>query len=116
MFRLLLRLLFFSLLCFLWLTGSAAAEESVINPGDTISILVWGQDQYTQTISLATGTDVYGTGVYGTAVYAGAGGKISRLDLLSRGRVVRFKFANATAGETFQIDGFGSLAHLETHV
>ena len=29
---------------------SAAAEEYVINPGDTISILVWGHEGYTQTI------------------------------------------------------------------
>lgn len=55
MLWLLPKLLFFSLLCFLWLTGSAAAEESVINPGDTISILVWGHDQYTQTMAVRPG-------------------------------------------------------------
>lgn len=45
-------LIFFSLLCFLCLPGPATAEEDVINPGDTISILVWGHDDYTQTIAV----------------------------------------------------------------
>jgi len=74
------------------------------------------KDQYTQTISLAGGTDVYGTAVYGTGVYSASGGAVVRRDLTGRGRVVRFKFANAVIGEGFQIDGFGSYAHLETNV
>jgi hypothetical protein len=73
-------------------------------------------DQYTQTLTLATATDTYGTGIYGTAVYAGSGGGSTRRDLTGRGRTVRFKFANATLGETFRIDGFGTYAHLETNV
>ena len=73
-------------------------------------------DQYTQTIPLFLGTDVYGTAVYGIAVYSGAGGYSVRRDLTSRGRVVRFKFANNTLDEQFRIDGLGTLAHLETNV
>jgi hypothetical protein len=74
-------------------------------------------DAYTYTFSLATGTFVYGSGsLFGTATFAGAGGRVVRRDLTGRGRVVRFKFANSVAGETFQIDGFGSLTHLETNV
>jgi len=73
-------------------------------------------DQYTQTLTLATATDTYGTGIYGTAVYAGSGGGSTRRDLTGRGRTVRFKFANATLGETFRMDGFGTYAHLETNV
>ena len=73
-------------------------------------------DTYTQTISLATSTAVYGSAVYGVDVYAGTGGGQQRRDLDGRGRVIRFKFANATIGETFQIDGLGSLVHLETSV
>lgn len=73
-------------------------------------------DTYTQTFSTATSSDVYGTGIYGTARYAGAGGGQQRRDLDGRGRVVRFKFANSTLSETFQIDGMGSFAHLETNV
>lgn len=74
------------------------------------------KDQYTQTFSTATGISVYGTAVYGTGIYAGAGGGVERRDLIGRGRVVRFKFANSTLGETFRIDGFGTLPHLETNV
>jgi len=72
--------------------------------------------QYTNTFSTSAGTDVYGTGIYGTATYSGGGGQVKRRDLTGRGRTVRFKFANSTIGETFRIDGFGSLAELETHV
>jgi hypothetical protein len=72
--------------------------------------------QYSHTIDLATSTDTYGTGVYGVAVYAGTGGDVFRRDLTGRGRVVRFMFANNVKGETFQIDGFGTMAHLETNV
>ena len=71
--------------------------------------------QYTQTFSLATSSDTYGVGLYGTATYASAGGSSARRDLTGRGRVVRFKFANAVLTETFRIDGFGQLPHLETN-
>ncbi len=73
-------------------------------------------DTYTSTVSLATSTDVYGTGIYGTATYAGTGGDIIRRDLTGRGRVIRLKFANTSVDETFQIDGLGTLAYLETNV
>lgn len=72
--------------------------------------------QYSLTVDLSTSADVYGTGKYGTATYAKAGGNLARKDLpLGRGRVVRFKFSNNIAGETFQVDGFGTLPHLETY-
>jgi hypothetical protein len=73
-------------------------------------------DQFTQTMSMATGTSVYGSAIYGTGIYSGAGGAVKRRDITGRGRVVRFKFANNTLGEQFQLDGFGSLVHLETNV
>lgn len=71
-------------------------------------------DQYSQTFSLSTSSDVYGTGVFGTATYAAEGGRVVRRDLTGRGRVIRYKFANSTLSETFQIDGLGALPHLET--
>ena len=74
-----------------------------------------GSTQYSQAFSMNTSTSVYGTGVYGTATYAGIGGSPIRRDLTGRGRVVRFKFANSTLAETFRIDGFGQLPHLETN-
>ncbi len=73
-------------------------------------------DTYTQTFSTATSTSVYGTAVYGTGTYAGIGGSQQRRDLDGRGRVVRFGFKNSNMSETFQIDGMGSFAHLETSV
>lgn len=73
-------------------------------------------DAYQQALSLATSADIYGTGLYGTATYAGEGGLQQRRDLAGRGRVVRFKFANSALDETFQIDGMGTFAHLETNV
>lgn len=72
-------------------------------------------DTYTQTLSTATSTSVYGTAVYGTGTYAGIGGGQQRRDIDGRGRVVRFGFKNANMSETFQIDGMGSFAHLETN-
>ncbi len=73
-------------------------------------------DHYTQTISLATSTAVYGSAIYGVDTYANAGGAGMRQDLDGRGRTVRYKFANSTLSETFQIDGIGSNVHLETNV
>lgn len=73
-------------------------------------------DTYTQTFSTATSTSVYGTAVYGTGTYAGIGGAQQRRDLDGRGRVVRMGFKNSNMSETFQIDGIGSLVHLETSV
>lgn len=73
-------------------------------------------DTYTQTFSTATSTSVYGTAVYGTGTYAGIGGAQQRRDLDGRGRVIRMGFKNSAIGETFQIDGLGSLVHLETNV
>lgn len=75
-----------------------------------------GADTYTQTFSTATSAATYGTGIYGTSVYGGSGGAQQRRDLDGRGRVVRFKFANSTLSEVFQVDGVGYFAHLETNV
>lgn len=88
---------------------------------NAVITLVYSYDQesadtYTQTFSTATSTSVYGTAVYGIGTYAGIGGSQQRRDLDGRGRVVRFGFKNANMSETFQIDGMGSFAHLETNV
>lgn len=71
-------------------------------------------DTYSQTFSTATSASVYGTATYGVGVYAGTGGAQQRLDLDGRGRVIRFKFANANLGETFRIDGLGEFPNVET--
>lgn len=72
-------------------------------------------DQYTQTFSTATGSSLYGTAVYDTDVYGGTGGSVRRRDMTGRGRVIRLGFKNSTLSESFRIDGFGMLPHLETY-
>ena len=72
-------------------------------------------DTYTQTFSTATSSSAYGTAIYGVGTYASIGGGQQRRDLDGRGRVVRFGFKNSNLSETFQIDGLGSFAHLETN-
>ena len=71
-------------------------------------------DTYSSSISISSSASVYGSGIFGIATYAQEGGNTVRRDLIGRGRVVRFKFANMNVDETFQIDGFGSLPNLET--
>lgn len=73
-------------------------------------------DTYMQTFSTATSSSVYGTAIYGVDTYAGVGGAQQRRDLDGRGRVIRIGFKNSNLSETFQIDGLGSFAHLETNV
>ena len=47
---------------------------------------------------------------------AQSGGNVQRIDTpLGRGRVVRFRFRNNSLNEGFQVDGFGTLPHLETN-
>ena len=72
-------------------------------------------DQYSTTFSTSVGTALYGSAVYGTDVYASSGGQSRRRDLIGSGHTVRFKFQNSTVDETFQIDGFGSFANLESN-
>ncbi len=71
---------------------------------------------YSQSIDFSSSSALYGSAIYGTDVYGASGGRVQRRDLTGRGRAVRFKFSNATLGETFQIDGFGLEAALETQV
>jgi len=73
-------------------------------------------DQYTQTFSIAAGTALYGTAIYDTSLYAGQGGSVRACHLTGRGKVIRFKFANAALGETFSIDGFSAFINAETNV
>ena len=70
---------------------------------------------YANNVSFSTSSDAYGAGLYGTAKYAASGGKVDRIDLTGRGRVVRFRVSNANLDETMQVDGFGMQIHLETN-
>lgn len=70
---------------------------------------------YQNTISLAQGTSVWGSAIWDVSQWSGSGGLLQRQDLDGRGRVVRFYFANANMGETFQIDGLASFVNVETN-
>lgn len=72
-------------------------------------------DTYSQNMDFSTSGAVYGSAIFGTDVYGAEGGSVMRRDITGRGRSVRFKFSNATIGETFQIDGLGIEAELETN-
>lgn len=71
-------------------------------------------EDYTISFSMSTSIDVYGGGVYGEATYAKTGGNPKRLSLKGRGRVVRYKFGNSNATETWRVDGLGLLTYLST--
>jgi len=72
-------------------------------------------DQFSKTVDFSTSASIYGTDIYGTATYGGSGGRVQRIDLTGRGRVVRFHINNSAKDEGFQIDGMGILPHLETN-
>jgi len=74
-------------------------------------------DQFALTVDLSTSDSQYGTATYdGTDTYAATSGGNKRIDMTSRGRLIRVRFSNENLGEGFRIDGLGSLADLETNV
>lgn len=73
-------------------------------------------DVYTRTLDTSTSGAVWDSAVWDVDQWAGTGGSFYRFDLTGRGRVVRFKYANARASETYQIHGISKLVHLETDV
>jgi hypothetical protein len=73
-------------------------------------------ETYTRTFRTYEATSLWDRARWDSSLWVGGGGAIQRLDLTGRGRVVRFRFANATLSETFKIDAIGAWIHLETHV
>lgn len=69
---------------------------------------------YSTNFITSSGFSKWDSAIWDESTWAGSGGGVKRLDLTSRGRVIRFKFANAAVSETFRIDAFGSFVHLET--
>ena len=72
-------------------------------------------DTYTQTFNMTAGLALWDTDSWDEFTWSGSGGRIQRLDLTGRGRVVRFKVANSVLSETYRIDALGQLGHLETN-
>ena len=72
-------------------------------------------DQYTSSIATTGAAITLGNFNWGMSNWSAQGGTTIRRDLTGRGRVVRFKFANNSVDQTFRIDGFGALPHLETN-
>ena len=72
-------------------------------------------DDFSQSFSIACPGATWDSGVWDTDSWGRDGGNITRRDLTGRGYLVRFKFSNSTASETFQIHGLGQRVHLETY-
>lgn len=72
-------------------------------------------DQYSQLISFASSGSLYNSAVYDQAVYASSGGMVTKRHLTGRGEVIRLGFKNNVMDETFTIDGFGIMPHIETN-
>lgn len=70
--------------------------------------------QFTQSVSLSASGALWGTATWNNALWGREGGNIIRRDLTGRGRLVRFGLAHNESGTSFQIDGLGSMAYLET--
>jgi len=73
-------------------------------------------DQYSQSVDLSSSGALYDTAVYDTDTYTNEGGSVKRRDIIGRGEVVRFKFANSQAGKTFTIDAFAAFPSAETNL
>lgn len=73
-------------------------------------------DEYTYAFSSDCGGGLWDVSKYDEGVWGRTGGRQQRLDLTGRGRVISFKFQNATLSESIQIHGVGSYVNLETFV
>lgn len=73
-------------------------------------------DTYSLSVSTTAGGALWDTAVWDVDTWAGGIGASQRLDLDDRGRLVRFGVKNSTLGETFRLDGLGTLTYAGTHV
>lgn len=73
-------------------------------------------DQNTQSFDLEALGAKWDAANWDEATWGVSGGSFRRRDLDGRGRLIRFKFANETLDEVFQINGVGMNVHLETNI
>jgi len=73
-------------------------------------------DQYSQTVAMSGGGALWGSVTWGAFTWAMSGATERRMDITSRGRVVRFGIQNSNKSETFRIDGIGTLVQAETQI
>lgn len=71
-----------------------------------------GGDQFSQTLDMTAPGGAWDIGTWDMSDWGASGGNLQRLDLTGLGRLVRFKFSNATIGQTFKVNGFGREAYL----
>ena len=69
---------------------------------------------YNISINLATSGSLWDAFLWDVDSWGSSGGKIERVDLTGRGRLIRIGLRNNNLGEKFQIDGLGLLTGLET--
>lgn len=73
-------------------------------------------DTNSQSFSTSLGGALWDTAIWDVDTWVGGSGAVMRRDITGRGRVIRFGIKNAVLGETFRIDGIGTLTYLETNV
>lgn len=74
-----------------------------------------GGIDYQNTFSMSIGGSLWDTAIWDTSTWAGSGGLYKRQDLIGRGRVIRFYYANSNLSEQMQIDGMASFVNVETN-
>lgn len=72
-------------------------------------------DTFSQNINTAGSGALWGSATWGVDKWAATGGANQRVQIDGRGRNIRLKFSNSTLSETFQVDGLGINATLETY-
>ena len=71
-------------------------------------------DTYSKTLNTNESGTKWDNFKWDQAKWSKSGGGFQRIDLTGRGRLIRFKVANATSGESFRIDGLGQEVYGET--
>lgn len=69
----------------------------------------------TQTFDISQGGAEWDSAIWDVDEWVKGGGSFKRVDHKGRGRLMRMVFQNLNEGETFKINAFGVLVHLETH-
>jgi len=67
------------------------------------------------TLDMSTSQALWDVAVWDVDEWGTSGGAVKRKDLTGRGRVIRIKFSNNLLDQTWQIDGIGFRAGLETN-
>lgn len=73
-------------------------------------------DVFSVNVTTGASGSLWGSAVWGQFTWATGGGAQQRIDFDGRGRTMRMGVKNAALGETFRIDGIGTLTYAGTNV